>query len=246
MTTTQTRTMTPHELCEELLSRSPLATGETDNGEMRSVVLRNPAGSYFLLSQNTTPGDRTCRLYIWTGGDHRAAATITPGDDSRTIPAGAMSVLRNAIPVPAHGTMLGWAGPGRRIVALIVVDVEYRPDNPQPSWTVLPHWRAPEAGWPPFIDGGNLLCPKLWEAVAAGQLVSVGEAVSDTEYTVWWVEPADGSGPGFCDVAADVRWDGYTLPAGKYADYRELRRGMDWPDTMDERYNSIDLAPRFL
>jgi hypothetical protein len=237
---TQTRTL--HEACEALLTQYPIAASTDGNG-VRSVVIRNPAGSYFVLTQNVEGG--ACNLFAW---NHEAAsAVIRPDEDSRFVSAGAASVIRHAIPIPADGTMFGWAGPRRRVTALIPLYVAYRPGNPKPSWSVMPHYRAPEATWPPFIDSGNLFCQKMWAAVAAGQLVSLGPVIGDSVDTVVWVEPRDADAPGYADVCTDVRWDGYTLPAGKYAAYQDLREGIEWPEPLEvvERYTVTDLAPRF-
>jgi hypothetical protein len=236
---------TVYEACEEMLTRyTPVATRV--EGHNRSIVIRAGGNShtFYVLAQDLDDG--TCHLFPWYTGLSRTTV-ITPGLDVRAVPKHAVQLLRHGVPVPQHGIAFGWVGRGDRVTALVPVDVEYRPDKPLPTFAVMPHEDAGRNDWPPFYNA-EVFGPEMWEAQRAGRLVVLDDAIASTAQNVSWIERTDGEAASYCDVGTDVAWDGFTIPAGRYAYWRRLlSRDRRWPSPTEllDNYTASDLAPRF-
>lgn len=237
---------TVYEACEELLTRyTPVAT--RIEGHNRSIVIRAGGNShtFYILMQDLDDG--ACHLFPWQTGQSRPTV-ITPGQDIRAVPKHAVQLLRHGVPVPHDGTMLGWVSPDDLITAMMRVYVQYTPANPVPTWSVMPHEHTGRNEWPPFC-GAPVFGPEVWDAYRAGRVVLLNDAIASTDKIIDWVAPDDGDAPGYVDVATVVPWDGFTIPAGRYAYYRQLLRrpARIWPSATEllDRYTADDLAPRF-
>jgi hypothetical protein len=125
--------------------------------------------------------------------------------------------------------------------------VWYAPENPEPSWAVMPLAEIAEMQWPPFI-GRHILGRWFWEYHQAGTMVWLDQIIRRNPRALYWVDTKSLLGWDCCVVARDIAVrDGFTLRRGRYVYYEALRAGKKVPaiDALLAEHNKADLAPRF-
>jgi hypothetical protein len=227
---TQAPTGTLYRECEELFTHYPQASRTPTRGlEWETVILVAPGGGrpqFFTLgwmhSGDPVPffmlGSWASRTYLLITEDGAVQEQGISASD-------AAQVLREATPLPQHGSLFGWT-PAGRVTALIAVYADSRGEYPEPSWAVMPLAGTPATQWPPF-SAEQAIGPWFWEYLTAGQIIDIGAALSDTRRTAWWVTAA---GSQYCAVTRDVALPrGVVLPRGLFAWHEELSAGTPVP-----------------
>src|SRR5215472_4234822 len=120
-----TSTCFPDRACYELFSDYPLAVSSYNPDETtRSMILMLREcyhTEFFVLSHSYTDGQSSYSLRPWPpeyGADAEA--------DAAGLPDNAVKVLTRGVPIPRHGSLLGWTGPGH-VTALIAVYAKCTP-----------------------------------------------------------------------------------------------------------------------
>ena len=234
-----------YKVCYERFADYPLAVKAVDrSGSMRSMVLMlqgpNDAG-FFILSHDFGKDRPLFWLWSWPAG-----SVVEIEDGSDDIPDAAMNAVLRGVPIPRHGSLLGWTCEGV-ISALIAVYAEYAPERPEPGWAIMPLAGTSQAQWPPFT-GERLFGHWSWKHYRARDIVSLDGLVAETPDTVFWVDTKAILGSDCCAVAHDViSPERYVLRRGSYVYYQALQAGPPAPSlvTLLADPGKIDLANRF-
>jgi hypothetical protein len=239
------RTSSLYEVCRELFVGYPLAVRVVNlRGTIRSMVLVLPDGAharFFVLQHDCGEGRPFYSLSPWHGGE----IVDIEADGSAAMPDGVMNVVTRGIPIPRHGSLLGWRR-GDAVRALVAFYAKYTPESPEPCWAVLPLAGVPEEQWPPFTDE-RVFGRWFWDHYRAGSIVSLGGLIAESPGTVFWVDTEAVLGWDSCVVTREISsLEGPALPRGCYVYYRALRAGKPVPslDTLLAYTGKIDLAPR--
>ena len=231
--------------CGTLFANYALACSpDGDAGSSMILMLRKEnSPKFFILCLDGSGGGVSYTLRPW-----RAAGVVKIGPEgTATVPMAAAKALISGVPVPRHGSLMGWRNE-EAISAVMAVYTEYEPSLPRPGWALMPRAEAPEAEWPPFT-GEPFFGEWFWEYYQAGNLIYLGDLIATSPDTVFWAHTEEVLGSSSCVVAADVRSDdgSYVLRQGRYVYYRVLRAGIRVPPLSSLLADSskIDLAPRF-
>jgi hypothetical protein len=231
--------------CHELFSSYPLAVSPVNrSGTLQSmiVMLRESGSTEFFVLYRDYNGDQSFySLFPWPSemGADIETGQLDPPDV-------AVKVLTWGIPIPRHGSLWGWTGPGH-VAALVAVYAKCAPASPEPYWTVMPLAGSPEAQWPPFT-GEHDFGEWFWKHHRAGNISSLRSLIAATTDAVFWADTKAVLGSDCCAVARDLRSpEGYVLPSGRYVYYEALRAGKPVPSlqTLLTATEKIDLATRF-
>lgn len=234
-----------NEKYNELFNDYPLAvTPVTHSGTIHSMILMSGEGydaKFFVLSRDCRENQPFYSLRPW------------PADDTANVEIRAsaasdvdMDVVTCSVPIPRHGSLLGWAS-GNHITALVVVYAKYTPASPQPYWAVMPLAGSSEELWPPFTDE-CFFGRWFWEHYQAGSVRSLSEIIAGVPGAVFWTDTKAILGSDCCAVVRDIRTpEGYTLRSGRYVYYQVLRAGKPVPSLriLLASTDKIDLASRF-
>lgn len=235
-----------YKVCYERFADYPLAVKAISrSGTIRSIVLmlqKPDQAGFFVLAHDFGTESTVFWLWPWPTG-----SVVEIEDGSDDIPDTAMRTILDGVPIPRHGSLLGWAREGV-ITALIVVYAEHSPEHPEPGWAIMPLAGAPKTQWPPFT-GDRLFGNWSWEHHAAdGDIVSLDGLVAERPGTVFWVDTKATLGSDCCVVADDIiSPEQYVLRRGSYAYYQALRVGpsVPPPEALLAHPGKIDLADRF-
>jgi hypothetical protein len=231
-----------YEACGGHFARYPLAV--EFKGTARSMVLLYMDGndvSFFILTADDDEGLPSYAVRRWRSADDMR---IGP-DTSSAVPTVFANAIVHGVPVPRHGSLLGWDG-GAAITALIAFYTEYASESPMPSWATMPHAGIPDTQWPPFADE-PLFGAWFWEHYQDGRIISLDSLIAATPGVVFWVDTGAVLGSDCCVVARDIQSQaGSTLERGRYVYYQVLRAGKPVPslDALLAEADKIDLAPR--
>jgi hypothetical protein len=227
--------------CLQLFRFHPLAVAPPGtDGADGSMVLRHRKAGYFVL---TREGGDAFVLRSWNSRDG-IEEKIRPRE---SVPDLVCEVIARCLPVPRHGTLLGWIT-GKQVTALLPVHSAPDPGSsspaPGPEVRVLPlEETSQEWHWPPFT-----LDPldewRLWEYVDWNELVDVAPLIDEHPGCVLWVPSPDGRRTGHVIVTENLRAEKYWMPAGVYADHWTLREGLPAPSVGEllKRPKVVDLA----
>lgn len=229
--------------CEELFDKFPLAV-RADSGDEASrsmVLLLQEDVAFFILWLDLDDDEISYSIGPWPAGDDAqiSAHRSTGMTDTFT------RAICSGVPIPRDGSLFGWA-PADVVVALIVVYAEYAPDNPEPSWTIMPLADTAKSQWPPFI-GKRLFGTWFWEHYQNGNIISLSALIARNPDTVFWVDATAPLGAACCVVAADLSdSSGHVLPRGRYVYFQVLEVGTTLPplDALLADPGRADLAPR--
>jgi hypothetical protein len=234
-----------YDRCHELFATYPLAVQPVDgSGTMRSMVLMLQDGAhdgFFVLNHDFGRDKSLFWIWSWPAGSVVDIEAVGTAD----IPAAATNAVTLGVPIPRDGSLFGWAS-GNAIAALIVVYTEYTPENPEPSWAVMPLAGIPEAQWPPFT-GDPLFGHWSWERDRAGSVISLADLIAGTPDTVFWVDAKAILGSDCCAVARDLAVpDRHILRLGRYVYYQALQARKPVPplNALLADPGKIDLALR--
>src|SRR5271166_2760429 len=136
-----------YQACGERFAAYPLAVEAVDS--VCSMVLLHQDGgeaSFFILASERDAGRPSYSVRRWRSSD---GTRIDPGADTATPRVFADAILCG-VPVPRHGSLMGWRDDEGTITALIAFYAEYTPQSPVPSWAPMPRADTPETRWPPF------------------------------------------------------------------------------------------------
>jgi hypothetical protein len=225
--------------CRQLFRFHPLAVAPpgADGGD-GSMVLRHRTAGYFVL---TREGDDAFVLRSWNTRDG-IEEKIRP---RQAVPDLVCEVIVRCLPVPRHGTLLGWIT-GKQVTALLPVHAAPASGPspaPGPEMRVLPlDGASQEWHWPPFT-----LSPldewRLWEYIDWNELIDVLPLIAEHPGRVLWVPSPDGRRTGHVVVTENLRAEKYWMPAGVYADHWTLREGLAAPSAGELlARESVDLA----
>ncbi len=231
---TQPSTATAYDICGELFAAYPLAVDPA--GAATLMLADGDDLSFYIVSRHDGDGAPFYWLWPWRSGKLQWKIDTGTGP----VPAEAADVLHRGVPLPLNGSLFGFLR-GGAVTALAVVYVQYKPERPVPSWSLMPLAGTPEADWPPLALFGQW----FWDRYATGDIVSLAGLVAATRETVFWSQD-EASGWGSMGVAADVAGPGYVLQQGVYAYTQAL---LDGPaptlgDVLGDP-GKVDLAPRF-
>ena len=234
--------------CSRLFRRYPLAVRLSfAHGGYQSMVLMNRAAgpaSFFVLTQAR---DGLFSIRSWHRHDG-VDQEIRPGEPvSRVV----QQVITNGMPVPQHGTLLGWVT-DRQVTAMLAVHGR-QPETwdvaaPVPEIRVMPMAGTSELPhWPPFTTS-PLEDGRLWEYLEWGGIVDIGPLVAQSSGRAFWVPSPDrrGARHGCVVVKDNLPAKEYWLPAGVYLDHWTLREGIQVPpaDDLLTLPGVVDLARR--
>lgn len=226
--------------CTQLFRSHPLAVAPPgpDGGD-GTMVLRHRKAGFFVLTQE---GDDAFILRSWDSRDG-IEEKIRPREP---VPDLVCDVIARCLPVPRHGSLLGWIT-GKQVTALMPVHAlpPSGPDPvPEPEMRVLPLSETDEGWhWPPFT-----LNPldewRLWEYIDWHEMADVLPLIAGNPGSVSWVRSPDGRRTGHVIVRENLRAEKFWVPAGVYADHWTLRDGMPAPAAGEllARGNAADLA----
>ena len=231
--------------CYDLFSSYPLAVSSVNNkGTIQSMILMLRHGyntEFYVLSRDYVAGQSSYSLRRWP---QEEAPDIGAGEPD--LPDVAVKVLTWGVPIPRHGSFLGWVGLGR-VTALVAIYAKCGPASPDPYWTVMPLAGVPEAQWPPFMEEPDF-GKWFWKHYRAGSINSLRSLIAAAPGVVFWADTKAVLGSDCCAVARDLRSpEGYVLPRGRYVYYEALRAGKPVPSlqTLLTTADRIDLATRF-
>jgi hypothetical protein len=206
------------------------------------LTLRDGDGvNYFTLSHDRRDGKPPYSLRPW-----RATDSVDIGASNNAVPDMVFNAVTYGVPIPRHGSLFGWVYE-EAITAIVPVYTTYTPENPEPSWTVMPCAAVSEKQWPSFTYE-HFFGQWFWQYYQAGSIVSLGRLIAGTRATVFWIDIKAVLGSECCAVARDTRSpEGYTLPRGCYVHYEVLRSGKPLPSLgiLLAESGKTDLAPRF-
>lgn len=230
-----------YQACGDRFASYPLAVEPA--GTACSMVLQNQdegGAKFFILTADHDEGQPAYWVRLWRSP---GGARIAPGTGS-TVPEQFANAVLHGIPVPRHGSLLGWDDRGI-ITALVAVYAEYTPLSPSPSWATMPRVDVPDSQWPPFADE-PLLGPWLWEHYQAGRLISLDGLIAANPGVAFWADTAAVLGSDCCVIADDIGSPtGHTLQRGRYVYYQALRADKPVPSLRALLAGTtIDLAPR--
>jgi hypothetical protein len=232
-----------YDRCEDLFASYPLAVQCADwAGAVHVMVLVAPdsdSAGYFMLVRDRDEGKTFYSLGPWRPG----SPFVDIAADGSDIPKATATALSKGVPLPRHGSLFGWVA-GNAAGALIAIYTEYTPEDPEPSWAVMP--RADASAWPPFT-GERLFGSWFWEHYQAGTIVSLAALIAASPDTAFWVETEATLGWDCCVITRDINSDaGYVLPGGCYLYYEALQQGVDVPtaEKLLDGSDRTDLAPR--
>lgn len=235
-----------HEVCGELFAEYALAVSAVNaSGAMHSMVLMLPEGDdaqFFVLLRVRRDGGPFYSLYPWHAGE----VVDIEFDSSASVPDVIVNALTHGVPIPRHGSLLGWGTRGP-VIALIAVYAEHTSAHLEPCWTVMPLTSIPEGQWPPFTKE-RLLGNWFWEHYRAKKIVSLANLISRTQHAVFWVNTSKILGSDCCAVAHDIiSPEGHILQRGSYAYYKALRADIPIPPLKELLADpaKVDLAGRF-
>ncbi|MGH3166111.1 MAG: hypothetical protein ACRDN0_09485 [Trebonia sp.] len=217
--------------CLQLFRCHPLAVAVPSvagaGGGRRSMVLRDRTAGYFVLTEHP----ETFVLRSFGAGIEGAGIEeeIRPREPvTETV----RDVIAGGLPVPRHGSLLGWAI-GKLVTALLKVDSAPPAAGddaaPVPTMRVLPlHGSTPRWHWPSFACDplGDF---RLWEYVEWGDIVNVMPLVREASGRAFWVPGGEGLRTGHIVVTGNLRASRFWVPAGVYADHWSLREGIEPP-----------------
>ena len=231
--------------CRELFTDYPLATTRVNHsGTKHSMVLMFGHGydaRFFILSRYCSEGRALYSLRPWPARDAEDIEIHASG-----VPDVAVEVVTRGVPIPRHGSLLGWAC-DNYITALVAVYAKYTPAAPQPYWTVMPLAGASEAVWPPFTDE-RFFGHWFWKHHMTQGIWSLGDLIAGNPGTVFWVNTKVILASDCCAVARDIKGpEGPVLRRGRYVYHHTLRVGKPVPSlrTLLAATGKIDLASRF-
>lgn len=232
-----------YETCEALFVRYPLAVRADGGSESnRSMILLQPEdATFFVLWLDCDEDEVTFSIGPWPAGDDVQISAHRDTAVSDTF----ARVICSGVPIPRDGSLFGWA-PGDVVIALIVVYAEYAPDDPEPSWTIMPLAGTPESEWPRFT-GERLFGHWFWEHYRAGRIISLVDMIAQAPGTVFWVEARTPLCSASCVVARDIGDSSdHVLRRGRYIYFQELREGRSVPplEELLADPGRRDLAPR--
>ena len=234
-----------YDRCAELFAAYPLAVECIDwAGALHVMVLMVRVGDspvFFVLARDSSEGKPFYSLGPWPPGSPLADIEA----DGGAVPEAAATVLSQGIPLPRHGSLFGWVS-GNLVTALIAVYTQYTPEDPEPSWAVMPLANLPLRSWPPFT-GEHLFGPWFWEHVQADAILPLADLIAASPSTAFWVDTEAALGWDCCAVSRDIKNEaGYVLPRGCYLYYEALRQGVDVPPLEELLAGpaKTDLAPR--
>lgn len=184
---------------------------------------------------------------LWHWGDEDELVIRASGDleiRGDIGPFEAEKILARTTPFPEDGSMFGWVDSGA--VTAIVPCYADSEDDERPCFSLMPRHGVPAENWPP-ITAAPHFGGWFWDHHRAGRLVPLGDLIAAAPGDVLWVSGAAPDGSDICAVTRDIGSpEGFTLPAGYYAYYKELRAGIAEPSLLlRQRPPGIDLAPRF-
>ena len=220
-----TQTTTLFGRCGELFAGYPLAARDG------AMILTCPDGETAFVLDGNGPS------YSVRPWRQAGSAQISP--EGADVPDWAARAVTDGIPLPADGSLLGWAPDGT-----VTAMVAFYAASPLPVFSVMP---AADAGkWPPFA-GEHVVGPWLWEHYRAGRLVDLRSLIGSSAGAVFWVDTVASLGSACAAVAVDISGDGIVLPRGRYVYFKTLAAGVPLPSLddllADER--RVDLGPRF-
>lgn len=252
--------------CRQLFRCHPLAVTQppAGSGGLAAMVLRHRTAGFFVL---TRPRDDLFVLRSWQerGGDS-VEEHIQHGKPVTDL---VRKVIVGCLPVPRHGSLLGWVT-SHQVTALLAVRSmppsmqalnsedtlgslhgSAVPDAPVavrrsagPEVRVLPlEGTTKEWHWPPFTVN-PLDDWRFWEHVEWGELVDVMPLVSASPGRAFWVPSPDGRPTGHVVLTDNIRIDEYWIPKGVYCDHWILREGREPPPAQDLLVSpgAVDLA----
>ena len=155
------------------------------------------------------------------------------------------NAVGQGIPLPRDGLLFGWACE-EMVTALMVIYTNYRPDSPQPAWSIMPLVGTPEERWPPF-SGERFFGRWFWKDYQAGHIIQLGGLIAANPGIVFWVDTHKALGSACCVVACDIKTsEGHILCRGKYMGAAALRAGAVVPSLTGllAEAGKTDLAPR--
>jgi hypothetical protein len=229
-----------YEACAERFATYPLAVEAADDAWSMVLLHRDDGdASFFILAAEPHAVRPSYSIRRWRSSD---GARIDPGT---AIPEVFADAILRGVPVPRHGSLMGWRDNEGAVAALIVFYAEYTPWSPVPSWATMPRAGTPETRWPPFADE-PLLGLWLWKHYRAGRLVSLDGLIAAHPGMVFWADTAAVLGSNCCVVAHDIGGpSGLTLKRGRYVYYQALRAGKPVPSLKSLLAGAnTDLAPR--
>jgi hypothetical protein len=233
-----------NEVCEGLFRDYPLAVTPSErSGVDRSIVLmfRDDYDIRFsVLSRGSREGQSFYSLRPWLAGE-AANIEIHASDVSPEI----MKVVTRGVPIPRHGSLLGWAR-DTDIIALVAFYANYSPRSPDPYWAMMPRADIPQSSWPPFTGEPIFGC-WFWEYYRAGNVSSLDDLIAGTPGAVFWINTKAVLGSDCCAVARDIKSpEGHTLRRGRYVYHEALRAGKPVPPLRTLlAADKADLASRF-
>ena len=205
------------------------------------IVRDGDDAGFFTLVRDDSEGTPFYSLVPWRPDGPRVYIEA----DGSAVSATTAIALHHGIPFPRHGSLFGWLA-GNEVTALLAVYTKYSPENPEPSWAVMPRADVPARTWPPFTDE-ELFGSWFWEPYRARAMVSLAGLIAASPGTAFWVNSEAALGFDCCVVSSDITNDGrYTLPRGCYLYYEALRQGVAVPppETLLAGMAKADLAPR--
>lgn len=207
------------------------------------MILMVPDGgrdSFFILCHESV-GDDHFSLFPW-----RAPGMTVIRPECRSIPEPDTEVLTCGVPVPQYGSLFGWVS-GTAITALISARIEYTPQSPIPTWTVMPCIDIPRSQWPPFTVKKRL-GRWFWAYLRSGAMRDMHAVVAATSDAVFCAGMTDIPDSGVCVVRRDIAVaEDLILPKGRYVDYQAAVSGVPVPplDALLRDPGRSDLAPAF-
>lgn len=215
-----------HAACLQLFRYHPLAATTTGAGDgPESMVLRHRTEGYFVLTKENED------LFVIRSWDPRDGVEerIRPRQD---VPSLICNVVGHSLPIPRHGTLLGWIT-GKQVTAMLAVHAAppagVSDDDgpvPVPEMRVLPLTETVEQfHWPPFTVS-PLNDWRLWEYVEWGEIVDVVPLARQYPGRMHWIPSPDGRRTGDVLVRDNLRAEKFWIPAGVYTDHWALREGL--------------------
>jgi len=220
-------------VCERLFRDCPLAVrrhyAEFRYGSM-VLVSRGAEGAWF--SVLVMERDDLFILRPWDRRDW-PRVEIRPGGPASD---DALRLIRASVPVPRDGVLLGWVSGGQVRAVLLAHGRLAEPwEDPAavPGIAALPLAGSDPARWPPVLAGleadSSLDERWLWEQSDRGQVADLARLVGRQAGCAFWVPGRAGGAAGYVVVAERLGTAQCWLPAGVYASYAELARGVPLP-----------------
>jgi hypothetical protein len=217
-------------VCERLFRDRPMAV-RRHYAEFRygSMVLVCRAAGTVRFSVLVMERDDLFILRPW---DRREwpRVEIRPGR-----PAGddAFRLIQASVPVPCDGVLLGWVSGGQVRAVLLAhgrLAEPWEDPSTRPGIAVLPLAGSDPSRWPPVLPGleaASALDEKwLWEQADRGQVADLARLVGRQAGCAFWVPSAATGTAGYVVATERLGTAQCWLPAGVYASYAELARGV--------------------